>query len=790
MVFNDQDLTRRLALRNQFKNPSKIFSFNCINLLDTSKNEVTNSVVDCMKLQCPDYPPGNYGSRSATSQKPRIDQRFRKPKPETTPMNSFIKTLAFCAMLGASGGANAAPVLFPNGNFASAPTRGTWAEEFGGLPGETTTFSYPTTGGSGGSGGYGVMNNSGGWGIWVNSNNAFFTSAEMSSLGLTPGNGYTFFMDMKIETGAPNNILGRIKFEWAGVGGGTEEFVRTLIGDGTTWQRYTYNVVIPAGATGLKVVPVISSNAKVGFDNIGFESVPYFVAPTPPPPPPVPTDVVLNEKFDVASPNWQAITGPSASRGSLTWTNAEGNPPGATTLAVASGNAPGDVFFTYTATGVNFGDGPIEISFDGKLLSALPGTAIHVLYNGNFVGAIMNSLNQATYTKVTRTFNLNQGFSPTTTFTLTFQFAMGAVAGNGGSVSIDNIVVKTNLPSSAPPTTAQIKQGVEVAWVAGNSAASYQPQESTVSASGPWANLGSPISGISRSTEFDSTPSPFYQVVENVPAVFSNLVFNPGFEANPVAPADGWSSLVELGGGTVSISQSFPGGYLPQSGTNMLVLRAQTAAAAPAESAIAEARTISSEPLPEFGETTIPVKVGTTYNFSFYALNALKSDSTDAQYTFFIYDEFGNVIETPIIGNFSIVGNTWTKVETTLTIPETLGGVSVGSPGDDAGVVIAFRLATGPINALDWVALIDTVSFSTGGPISPAQTNILAATKAPAVEVSWKTVTGRDYQVESSTTLLGWGDFGSSVAGDGSIFSITDLITAPKKFFRVLETTP
>lgn len=714
-------------------------------------------------------------------------------------MNSFIKTLAFCALLGASGGAYATEVLIVNGDFEAAPA-GTGFGKFesppsGAPPG--TVVSYPTSGGN--PGGYGQVDNiRGTWGGGlVSPPDELFDNkgTPIADLGLVAGGTYVFKMDMKNFAGTGT---GGLKLEsWTDTGRISFTPDMPATGQSSSWATYSWTYTIAANATRIKIVPLATTNSGstnadiIGFDNIRVDDG---IIP-PPPPPPSPPDVVLNETFDVASPNWGAPTGVVAPiTGSATWSGSEGNgsPKGSTILTVSNplGSATG-VAFTYTATDVDFGIGPVQISFDGKLLAPFLGPALHVRYNGIFIDAIQGNFNDAGYTTFTRQFPITPNFL-SSTFTLQFEFAMGADPGSGGSIAIDNIVVRTTLPGSAPPTTAQIQQGVEVAWVAGNSAASYQPQEATVSASGPWTNLGTPISGTSPSTKFDSTPSPFYQVVENVPAVFDNQVFNPGFEANPDAPADGWSSLVELGGGSVSVSQSFPGGYLPQSGigTNMLVLRAKTAAVAPAESAIAETRTISSEPLPEFGETTIPVKVGTTYNFSFYALNALKSDSTDAQYMFFIYDEFGSAIETPIIGNFDTVGNTWTKVETTLTIPETLGGATVGNIGDDAGVVIAFRLATGPFNALDWVALIDTVSFSTGGPTSPAQTNILAATKAPAVDVSWKTVTGRDYQVESSTSLQGWGNFGDSVAGDGSIFSVTDLITPPRKFYRVLETSP
>ncbi len=602
------------------------------------------------------------------------------------------------------------------------------------------------------------MNATSGWGVWVNNNNNG-SFIPLTSLGLVAGNGYTFKMDMRIEAGSPSSNLGKLKLEWQG-GGVFGPNQPTLVNN--NWNTYTWNVIIPAGVTGMKIVPVNENGSIVGFDNIGFESVPYYVAPLPP------QDVVLDEKFDVASPNWQPVTGPAAPQSTTTWTTSVGNPPGATTLAVAGTGAPSDAFFSYVATGVNFGDGPVEISFDGKLLSGLPGTAIHVLYNGNFVGAIMNSLNQTTYTTVKRTFNLNQGFTSTTTFNLTFQFAMGPVAGNGGSVSIDNIKVKTNLPNP-PPVNATIKQGTEIGWTAANGSASYQPQES-IAAGGPWTNVGTPISGASPSTRFDETPSAFYQVVENIPAVYNNGVANPGFETAEVttSPADDWNTVVAADGGVVSVASSFPGGYVPRGGSKMLVLEVHTGEVGSTGPSLAEVRS-----------SQIAVTAGTTYNFSFHALNVLTDIGTDAQYTFYYYDEFGVPIETPVITSFSAVGGEWTKVQTTRLIPNGVGFV-----------VVAFRLATGPILDLDWVALIDDVSLDTGVIDEPAQTNPLAATKTPAVEISWNTQDGSTYQVESSLNLTNWSNFGNPVAGDGSVYSVIDPLTPASKFFRVLESTP
>jgi hypothetical protein len=66
-----------------------------------------------------------------------------------------------------------------------------------------------------------------------------------------------------------------------------------------------------------------------------------------------------------------------------------------------------------------------------------------------------------------------------------------------------------------------------------------------------------------------------------------------------------------------------------------------------------------------------------------------------------------------------------------------------------------------------------------------------AAATASNVKISWPTVTGRSYQVKKSPDLVNWSNFGTSMAGNGSTFSVTDPVGPPgKAFFQVLETTP
>ncbi len=128
-------------------------------------------------------------------------------------MNSFIKTLALCAVLGSTMDAHAAPVFIPNdtdGQFTNG--QGTWV-----VDASSAVFSYPSEGGNAGVGtdpapnGYGVMDANGGqWGIWINNGNS---PVSLAPLGLVAGQTYTFTWDMKIEDGTNQSNIGGIKIE-------------------------------------------------------------------------------------------------------------------------------------------------------------------------------------------------------------------------------------------------------------------------------------------------------------------------------------------------------------------------------------------------------------------------------------------------------------------------------------------------------------------------------------------------------------------------------------------------
>jgi hypothetical protein len=102
----------------------------------------------------------------------------------------------------------------------------------------------------------------------------------ISSLSLTAGGPVTFTFDSKIISGASagpvgnnNNAAG---FKWEAWGnnaivGNTGDQRFSLIGDGTTWQTYTYAWTLPLGTDKLIFVPLANytDGAIVGVDNVG-----------------------------------------------------------------------------------------------------------------------------------------------------------------------------------------------------------------------------------------------------------------------------------------------------------------------------------------------------------------------------------------------------------------------------------------------------------------------------------------------------------------------------------------
>jgi hypothetical protein len=175
-------------------------------------------------------------------------------------IKKLLGTMALVAISSASQ-AQFTTNLFPNGDFVNGGPTTDWVEVNGG---GTFGYGYPDTGGNPGN--YGVITNTGtaGWGIWVGGD---ATPLPLESLGLVPGQTYTFLQDMITLAGTNT---GGLKMESWGPGGGIglpEVDMRPLTWTTNGWATYAFNYTIKPGATGIKVVPLWGVNSTVGYDN-------------------------------------------------------------------------------------------------------------------------------------------------------------------------------------------------------------------------------------------------------------------------------------------------------------------------------------------------------------------------------------------------------------------------------------------------------------------------------------------------------------------------------------------
>jgi len=167
------------------------------------------------------------------------------------------------------------------------------------------------------------------------------------------------------------------------------------------------------------------------------------------------------------------------------------------------------------------------------------------------------------------------------------------------------------------------------------------------------------------------------------------------------------------------------------------------------------------------------VNPGETYTFSFWAKQISSGVSYEQRYKISWLDDGGAIKgDSGWVGFTATVGGDWTQfTKTGLIVP--------------AGATTALIQIVGVTGAVDGglgEVLIDDVSLQGTGFGSPTT---LDATTAPAVEISWPSKTGKTYQVQSATDLVDWTNFGGVISGDSTTKSVYDLMTPPKKFYKV-----
>ena len=172
------------------------------------------------------------------------------------------------AMIGCLALPASADMLIPNGDFSNGSEN--WLRVGGDGEGPANTF--PT---GGNPGGYGAITPVGGWGILVNPTVAGSAGGgvPIADFGLRAGGPVTFHYD-SINLSGPGAVGG---FKWEAWGnnalvGNTGDRFPTVIGDGTTWQTYTYDWTLPAATDKLIFVPLWAgggNTSTVGVDNVG-----------------------------------------------------------------------------------------------------------------------------------------------------------------------------------------------------------------------------------------------------------------------------------------------------------------------------------------------------------------------------------------------------------------------------------------------------------------------------------------------------------------------------------------
>ena len=252
------------------------------------------------------------------------------------------------------------------------------------------------------------------------------------------------------------------------------------------------------------------------------------------------------------------------------------------------------------------------------------------------------------------------------------------------------------------PTTLSITvaQGTQVSWTA-QTTNYYQPQESLNDST--WTNVGGLLVGNAVSAVYQTSPEPYYQVLEYVAGANStNLLLNGSFEipANSINLAADWSSSGNDTYDSVYATNSYGGGaYMPTDGTNLMYLEGTTAAVSP------------TAPDTSLTSAMIPIAIpGAPYTVAFSIVNPVTVGGANQRYIVSWYAGNGVLISTTTTPLPS-VGASWTTETNTFT-----------APANAANMTLSFLQGVGAGANSDWVTLLDNVTVV--GPTF-AGTNVL-----------------------------------------------------------------
>jgi hypothetical protein len=249
-------------------------------------------------------------------------------------------------------------------------------------------------------------------------------------------------------------------------------------------------------------------------------------------------------------------------------------------------------------------------------------------------------------------------------------------------------------PTIQTSVAISVAQGEQVSWSA-SSANSYQPQKSQDDST--WTNFGGFFTGNTVSSVYETSPSPYYRVLELVSGgPGSDVMVDGSFEiaaGNNVGAAN-WNGPASDGNANQYVTNQY-GALLPTDGTEMLFMEGTNGTGA----------VVSSD--------LVPITGGLTYALVFDAANPVKLNGGNPQYQLQFFDAGNAFISATGFGSLISVGSSFTSVSN-----------NYAAPANAASMQLQFLEAVG--GGAHWVTLFDHIRFSALATI--AGTNVLSPT--------------------------------------------------------------
>ncbi len=299
--------------------------------------------------------------------------------------------------------------------------------------------------------------------------------------------------------------------------------------------------------------------------------------------------------------------------------------------------------------------------------------------------------------------------------------------------------------------------GLQSSWLE-NTSDTYHLQWSSNPAT-TWTDLMAAAGNGLTNTYFDPFPigKRTYQLLDIVPGIpaSSALPSNGGFESGTGSGATGWTVDTAAGGPVYGIRTNDQ----PHNGSfNFQVYLASTGAG----------------PVVQFSQSGIPVTGGTTNPFTFYA-NALGGSVGYSAQWRILWNSGGDTgYQTYTPGN-----NAYASISNSVT-----------APAGATSATIFFHFAGAASPGVTSTIDMDDVVLGSGvsNPGTPAVTNILPVAMLPVAQISWSSISGVEYQPESTTNLGAglWNTNFPVIAGDGGTKSFLIPMTNSATFLRLL----